>query len=677
MRKVFLFFVCLFAMLAASPSAKAQEITITLIPGCNWISYPNAEAMDVATALGDFAPVQGDIIKSRHGSTMYINGQWRGSLRQFQPGVGYKYYSMRTVETSFVFVQPSASTVATTTPTNVTVTSAMAGGMVTLPEDSHVFMRGVCWDIAPNPDIDHSHTSEGTGVGEFSSLLDDLFPHTTYYVRAYALTDYGLTYGEELTFTTLSEGGDGDGHECVDLGLPSGLLWATCNIGADAPEDYGDYFAWGETQPKSAYSWNTYQLCNGGFHMLTKYCSNSLFGYNGFTDNETVLSPEDDAATANWGSDWHMPTKEDWQELYNNTTCIWVTQNGVKGRLFIASNGNSLFLPASGYYNGTHLYYPGGNGYYWMSTLNTATPDRAWSFNMQVSGCFMVNYRSRHYGQSVRAVRSTPQGNTHTGFIDGKFTVNSEGSQVYFSQGNLQYIGSASIPYWKFAENQWECIGSTPEQNTNEQNVDRDLFGWGTSGWNNGNVNYQPWSTYSLTGSMYGPPGRHDLTGNYANADWGVYNSIINGGYQPNCWRTLTTAEWKYVFDTRTTPSGIRYAMAKVNNVNGVILLPDSWNASYHALSNTNNNSASFTSNTISASDWSAMEQHGAVFLPAAGYRRGTAVYMVGIIGNYWSSSYYDGYDAYYLYFYNSSLSSQEDASRAYGLSVRLVCPAN
>lgn len=204
-------------------------------------------------------------------------------------------------------------------------------------------------------------------------------------------------------------GGNGtyNGYAYVDLGLPSGTLWATCNVGATTPEDYGDYFAWGETQPKDTYNWSTYQYCNGDGDQLTKYCSNSSYGYNGFTDNLTILLPEDDAATANWGTGWHMPTKAEWEELLGNTTVTLASQNGVNGCLFSASNGNSIFLPAAGYrYNG-YLDDAGSRGYYWSSSLSTDyRPFFAWplSFNSNYYG--MNGYFSRFGGLSVRPVRS-------------------------------------------------------------------------------------------------------------------------------------------------------------------------------------------------------------------------------------------------------------------------------
>ena len=178
----------------------------------------------------------------------------------------------------------------------------------------------------------------------------------------------------------------GDTHEYVDLGLPSGLLWATCNVGADTPEAYGDYFAWGETQPKEVYDGNTYT----------------------YSDNSTILPPENDAATANWGNGWRMPTKEEWQELYNNTTVTWTQQNGVNGRLFTATNGNSLFLPAAGYREDSSLLDAGGIGVYWSSSLCTGSPYNAWYFYFNSNDYFM-NYDIRYDGQSVRAVRSARQ----------------------------------------------------------------------------------------------------------------------------------------------------------------------------------------------------------------------------------------------------------------------------
>lgn len=156
--------------------------------------------------------------------------------------------------------------------------------------------------------------------------------------------EIALSEVKEVTF----EETEADPHEYVDLGLPSGTLWATCNIGANSPEEYGDYFAWGETDSKDEYDWRTYQYCNGSSRALTKYCCDSSCGNNGLTDSLTELLNEDDAATANWGREWQMPSKEQCEELINSdyTTLKWTWQDGV--HIISKTNGKSIFLPAAG-----------------------------------------------------------------------------------------------------------------------------------------------------------------------------------------------------------------------------------------------------------------------------------------------------------------------------------------
>lgn len=138
-----------------------------------------------------------------------------------------------------------------------------------------------------------------------------------------------------------------DDHEWVDLGLPSGTLWATCNVGASAPEEYGDFFAWGETdpEPKDYYDWGSYKWCYGSYKKLTKYCYDSDYGYNDFYDNKRILDPEDDAAYVNWGPQWRMPTVNQLVELKDNCTWKKTTRNGVVGCQVTGPNGNTLFLP--------------------------------------------------------------------------------------------------------------------------------------------------------------------------------------------------------------------------------------------------------------------------------------------------------------------------------------------
>lgn len=201
---------------------------------------------------------------------------------------------------------------------------------------------------------------------------------------------------------------DDNQHEYVDLGLPSGTLWATFNIGADSPEDYGDYFAWGETEGfksgKATFDWSTYNWCNGSEKKLIKYCYDSSYGYNGFTDDKTELDPEDDAAYVNWGPAWRMPSDKQFQELINssNTTTEWTTQNGVNGCLITSNtNGNTLFLPVTGYrFDGSIS--RADYGYYWSRTLSTRKPDCAICLFLYD---FSFDTFARYRGNCVRPVR--------------------------------------------------------------------------------------------------------------------------------------------------------------------------------------------------------------------------------------------------------------------------------
>ena len=190
-----------------------------------------------------------------------------------------------------------------------------------------------------------------------------------------------------------------NGHEFVDLGLS--VKWATCNVGASKPEEYGDYFAWGETQPKSTYDWWTYKYCQGYYDSLTKYCNDNTYGCE---DDRTALELSDDAICANWGGSWRMPTDAELTELCEHCTWTWTSQNGVNGyQVTSKKNGKSIFLPAAGYYESKFLYSAGKSGHYWSRSLYTDKP---------ISACelyFSVNYvrceaSSRHHGHPVRPV---------------------------------------------------------------------------------------------------------------------------------------------------------------------------------------------------------------------------------------------------------------------------------
>lgn len=212
--------------------------------------------------------------------------------------------------------------------------------------------------------------------------------------------------------------------DMVDLGLPSGLKWASFNLGATKPEEYGDYYAWGETEPyyisldpltwkpgkEAGYAWESYKWCMGTFYTLTKYNTNSSYGYDGFTDGKTVLDPEDDAAYVNLGGKWRMPTKEEQDELRDNCTWEWTQMNGVDGYKVKGPSGNSIFIPASGLWENTSFrtsfYEPELSGFHWSSNVSGGdSGDTFYSYLLQIYPGGMGSFLSgRYYGYSIRPV---------------------------------------------------------------------------------------------------------------------------------------------------------------------------------------------------------------------------------------------------------------------------------
>ena len=186
--------------------------------------------------------------------------------------------------------------------------------------------------------------------------------------------------------------------EAIDLGLS--VKWASYNVGATKPEEYGGYYAWGETEEKSDSEWYTYKYCNGGFISMTKYCTSSSYGT---VDNKTTLEPEDDVATVKWGGTWRMPTRAELDELLNNCTWTYTTLNGVNGHRVTGPNGNSIFLPFAGYRNGQEVRGRGSYGDYWSSSLGSSYCDEAYDLAFD-SGVFGLDSYDRTCGRSVRPV---------------------------------------------------------------------------------------------------------------------------------------------------------------------------------------------------------------------------------------------------------------------------------
>lgn len=189
-----------------------------------------------------------------------------------------------------------------------------------------------------------------------------------------------------------------NGHQWVDLGLPSGLKWATCNVGASSPGVFGNYYSWAETREKSECLWDNVKYSEGIYY--TKYNTQSDYGQ---IDNKSKLDYSDDAARASWGGIWRMPTKDDFYELVRYCSWSWIQRGGDMGYIVTGPNGNRIFLPAAGYKDGATIYIDAYIGNYWTSSLDTGNPSSAWVLYFDSSNIELYKYY-RYGGRSVRPV---------------------------------------------------------------------------------------------------------------------------------------------------------------------------------------------------------------------------------------------------------------------------------
>ena len=580
-------------------------------------------------------------------------------------------------------------TVSTASVTNIGNTTATGGGNVISNGGATVTERGICWSTSHNPTISGSHANSGTGTGEFMVSMTNLTPNTTYYVRAYAINSQGSAYGEEVNFKTsqtptytiaVSANPSGSGSVTGGGTYEQGQ---SCTVTATAATGY-NFQKWTENgsqvSTNATYTFtvsanrNLVAVFQAGSYTISASASPSSGGtvsgagsYNYGQNCTLTATPATGYSFVKW-------TMNGTQVSTNASYTFAVTASGSYVAHFQA-NSYTISVSASPSSGGT---VSGGGTYtYGQSCTVHATANNGYTFfNWTENGNVVstnANYIFTVNGNRslVAHFRELPQ--APTGAINGLFSVSAT-HRVWFSQGNLQY--KASTNTWRFATNQYDYIGNANSNISSSYSGWIDLFGWGTSGWNCGNTYYSPWNSNTSCPECYGPYGQNNLTGNYANSDWGYYNTISNGGNTTHKWRTLTREELAYVFNTRSTSSGIRYAKAKVNNVNGVILLPDDWNTSYYSLSSTNNSAASFSSNVISASNWTnSLQSRGAVFLPVTGSRSGTSVYNEGY-GFYWSASCNSSDGAWSVRFDDSAFVAGQWGNRMTGRSVRLVCPA-
>ena len=304
-----------------------------------------------------------------------------------------------------LFLSCSKIKITTSDATNVTCRSAVLSGISKFSSDKGVTVVGIIYSTDNAPTSDNGKILKISSIdknGCFSITVKDLKSNTDYCYRSFILQN-GLYYlGDIKNFTTTKFT-----PEAIDLGLS--VKWASCNMGAQSTSEYGDYYAWGDIEPKKTNKWSKYSYTS-----FTKYCLDKEYGYNGFTDNLFYLEPEDDVAHVNWGGNWRLPSKSELEELKNQCTWKWTELDGVNGYL-VTSNvpgytDKSIFLPAAGIFTGDQPFMAGNFGEYWSNRLDLVSSDKAMSLIFVIGLDQKVTGSSRNELISVRPVLPKNQG---------------------------------------------------------------------------------------------------------------------------------------------------------------------------------------------------------------------------------------------------------------------------
>ena len=493
-----------------------------------------------------------------------------------------------------------------------------------------------------------------------------------------------------------------NGHEYVDLRLPSGTLWATCNVGATKPEEYGDYFAWGEVEPKDEYSLDNYKWNDRILDKLTKYCTSSS---DDTVDNKTTLDLSDDAAYVNWGTSWRMPTTDEMGELINYCSWIETTQNGVRGcKVTSITNGNSIFLPDAGVRSGSILHSAGVFGGYWSSCLVSSESLNAYNLELDV----YVDWRecSRRSGLSVRPVLSqhlytiTFNANGGLGSMPSKavsagasislpantFTRSGYvfvGWNTSFSGTGTSYTNGQSITpsghitlyaQWKKIENsQGQVSGSHQDHDYVDLGLPSGTL-WATC--NVGATKPEEYGDYFAWGEVE-PKGKHSWVNSWEEVEpedeYSWENSEEYGDYfawgevEPKGEYSWENYKWcKGTEETLTKYSTSSY-FGTVDNKTTLDLSDDAayvnWGSSWRMptiaeldeLRNRNYTTWNWTTqNGVKGYKVTSKANGNSIFLPAAGKRYGSCLFEPGAYGDYWSSCLDSGRSdyAYHLDFY-------------------------
>lgn len=384
MKKYFDLYVCLFVLIAFLGCTPEPEPPHTVVVINSEIIEPYYNSAQLTCELNsnftidyvraclsltpDFAEIHSTTLLTEVAEGVYI-GEIKGLeeyttyyVRYQISNIWSKYLAEQTSE--FQTFSRDMPIVLTKSIIDISYTSAKIMGEIKTDGGSPILEYGVCYSRSTNPTVQDNKLAYGSGLGNFIAYLESLEEGATYFVRTYAVNANGTYYGRCLQFTTYARTFH-EGYEYVDLGLS--VKWATCNVGAESPSQMGYYFAFGEVEPKTNYTWDTYKWCtseNNTLIALTKY-------YKSITGSPIKLSVEDDAARANWGGEWRMPTSSEIDELLKY--CTWeLTSNGYKVRS--SKNGNYIFLPAGGCMNGTSPFKLGEHGYYWSSGIVNDSP---------------------------------------------------------------------------------------------------------------------------------------------------------------------------------------------------------------------------------------------------------------------------------------------------------------
>jgi len=586
---------------------------------------------------------QNPTISDSHTSDGTGVGVFTSNITGLTPLTTYylRFYATNSVGTAYSsqFSIPTLSnppTVTTANISNITVNTATCGGNVTSDGGSTVTARGVCWSTSHNPTVNGPHTTNGTGTGSFTSTLTNLNENTTYYVRAYAENADHISYGNEVSFTTITSSPVVTTSSVTSIGSST----ATCggnvtSAGASSVTARG--VCWSTSQlPTVSGSHTTNGSGTGSFtSSITGLSANTTYYVRAYATNANGTS---------YGSQVNFTTTSVVLPTVTTTSASNITATSASCGGNIVNN-TGLAITARGLCWGTSqnpdingLHSSGGTG---SGSFTTTIPNLAPNTTYYVRA-YATTPSGTAYGNQINFT-------TSIAFANAAFSV-SANTRVNFAPGNLQWSaknggstatthtvagGGTAAGTWRFAPHQWDVIGASNSSVSSTYSGWIDLFGWGTSGYNS----KYPYTTANDT-LLYAPKRSNIASTNY---DWGVYNAIYNPitstTQSPGTWRTLTYSEWNYLLNTRSTTSGVRYAKATVNGMVGLVILPDNWSTSTYALSSTNTANAAFTTNTITASQWATLESAGAIFLPAAGKRNGTSVLDVANYAFYWTSS--------------------------------------